>query len=485
MTAALLRKRCLCFLITCLVFIAAGARAQLTYDRSTFVHGYASDPGMWTLSYVDLGTTPPGYLLSSVVLKTLAYPDLNLQVRYSTQVGTLGNFVLTNAGKHVLIGHSLGSLVSRGVFITNASARPAISGIIAITPPHQGTLMADSAVKIRNYFGDVQRRINGALPGLVMDAQIISFLYTWASGDPGGGFALFVGATGYILTAGSALNLTTLYQLTEIPALADLKTNSPAIDSLNRYFTDSQIQRANLYGSIPIQNAALRVFYSSRNDDAGFPDGVKTLNQAIALFKACKSFNYATIILWGHGRACGFAVKVLRRMDDRWTRYINGTDASGNPRRVPFDGVVSNERSRYPSPNPISFDRVVPGANHLNVYKTRLGLDQVRDAMLSIGMQPVNPPPNPITAVSVSGATRLNGCQAGTWTATRTGGTAPINYEWTVEGQTINTGTDNRLFYTNSGSAPSIFVKVTAKDVNFSSKASSPWKTNLTLPGSC
>ncbi|MFL5553059.1 MAG: hypothetical protein ACJ770_09665, partial [Gemmatimonadaceae bacterium] len=63
------------------------------------------------------------------------------------------------------------------------------------------------------------------------------------------------------------------------------------------------------------------------------------------------------------------------------------------------------------------------------------------------------------------------------------GGTAPINYTWTVENETISSGTDRTLAYTNSGTALSIFVRVTAKDANFTQATSSSFKTNITLPG--
>lgn len=114
-----------------------------------------------------------------------------------------------------------------------------------------------------------------------------------------------------------------------------------------------------------------------------------------------------------------------------------------------------------------------------------------RDAQFGYGLLNIAgaiaavPPPPGITAVSVTGPFRVDGCTAGTWTANTTGGVPPITYQWTVEGTSQNTGTDNRLIYTNSGQAPSIFVSATATDANGSSKTSSPFKTNITLPGAC
>jgi pimeloyl-ACP methyl ester carboxylesterase len=468
-------------------FIPATSFAQLQYDRTSFIPGFSSDSSIWTQSYVDLGATPPNYLAASVVIKIPEYPNLNTSARYPDQIASLGSFVNSVGGQQVLVGHSLGSLVSRGTYIEDASARSRIAGIIAIAGPHQGTVLADSAIKARNFFGDAQRRIVAAIPGILAEAAVVSWLVAYATDNPNAGMLLYLGTVGLVFKFGQALDLTKLYQLLQIPSLADLSPTSAAITSLNQNLTDSQIQRANVYGSIPIQNAALRVFYSSINKDADFPGGVVLYNKAIAVFKSCKYFNYATIIGWNSGRNCAYAVKVLRRIDDRWTRYVNGTDANGRPRLVPFDGVVSNERSHYPTTAPISFDRLVPGVDHLNIYKTKLGLNQVTAGMLAIGMQPINPdpPPNPVTAVRVSGPTRVNGCQGATWTATATGGTAPISYTWTVENETIDTGTSSGLAYTNTGTQYSIFVRVTAKDANNTSVTSSSFKTNVTLPGSC
>ncbi|HJQ10666.1 MAG TPA: hypothetical protein VJ840_06495 [Gemmatimonadaceae bacterium] len=102
-----------------------------------------------------------------------------------------------------------------------------------------------------------------------------------------------------------------------------------------------------------------------------------------------------------------------------------------------------------------------------------------------IGSEPPPPPPTGITAISVSGPTRVNGCTGGTWTANVSGGVTPIVYQWTVENWSENTGTDNHLYYTNTGTAPSIFVRVTATDANGSTKTSSSYKTNVYLPGAC
>jgi hypothetical protein len=95
------------------------------------------------------------------------------------------------------------------------------------------------------------------------------------------------------------------------------------------------------------------------------------------------------------------------------------------------------------------------------------------------------PPPPPSFSVSVTGPSRVNGCEGAVWTATQTGGVAPITYAWSAEGYSENPGTDNHFYYTNTGSAPSIFVQVTATDSRGVVATSPNFKTNVTLPGSC
>jgi pimeloyl-ACP methyl ester carboxylesterase len=416
--------------------------AQLLYDHTTFVHGFASGPGIWIQQYPDLGTTPVKYLSKSVVIGTPGFANLDSTARFSAQVGNLASF-LSPAGQHVIIAHSMGSLVSRDMYIDYPALRPQIKGIVAIAAPHQGVPLADNALVVRAFFADVQRRIVGAIPGILVETAVAGWLISYA-GPEGvtGGLFLFAAAAGYFLHPNQTLDLTSLYALTAIPALQDIRTTSPTIDSLNREFDDSQVQRANLYGTIPAKNAVIRVLYSANNDDAHFATGVANYNKAIALFKSCKYVNYATIYSWYSGRNCGFAVKVLRRIDERWVRYVNGTDAYGNPRVIPFDGIVPNERSRYPTSNGVSFDKVVPGVNHISIYKTQIGLDQVVAGMRAIGMQPAAPPP-PVGPVTISGPASFGTMCGGEWTAAVIGGTAPFGYVWTAAGNTFYTGASN------------------------------------------
>jgi hypothetical protein len=111
------------------------------------------------------------------------------------------------------------------------------------------------------------------------------------------------------------------------------------------------------------------------------------------------------------------------------------------------------------------------------LMETQLGIGHLNPAT-------TQSPPGGLTSVSISGPQTINGCVAGTWTASPTGGTYPIRYSWDVENSSYNTDTSNQLTYTNTGTANAIFVTVTAVDANLST-ASRQFKTGVGLPGSC
>lgn len=363
------------------------AGGQLLYDHTTFVAGLGSGPGIWTMPYSDLGATPPQYLERSIMLHTEGYAPMSDSLGYNQLVGRLGGFI-SAGGQHVLVAHSLGSLVSRGTYIDSVDLRPDIAAIITIAAPHQGAPLADNGAEAVRFFGDVQRRVNDGLTAANVTFEIKALF------DPTGGRPLFIVFAAIVLvkTAGQQIDLGNLPDILKLPALPDLSPDSFTVRRLNQRTDDAVIPRANIYGTIPFPNAVFRIKSSSENDDAGLADAITKRNRGLFIFKACKYIGYATIVLSGQARRCSYAAKVLQRVDERWVAYVNGWDSNGRPRYVPFDGIVPNERSHYPSPNAIAFEARVDGVNHQNIYKTRLGLDQVSTAMGRIGMQPVGPP---------------------------------------------------------------------------------------------
>lgn len=365
----------------------AASSQQLSYDTTTFVHGFASDPSIWTTPYSDLqGRTAPNYLNLQINLRAVKFPNLDSAVRYNAQVGNL--FAALRNGRHVLPAHSLGSMVARGTFIDSSQTRANIAAIIAIAPLHQGAPLADNFTRARGFFADLQRRIDDGLQAVRAVAEVLNFLLFQQVPDV---YGLGPALISYFIERipGQVLDFSSLNSFGDVEALPDLSPNSMAVQRLNSRTDDAVIPRANIYGTIPHKHAAMRVLHSALNDDAGFPAAVRRRNQGMTLFKGCRVVGYATILMGSgrSGRRCGFAARVLGRVDDRWVRYVNNTDPTSTIRLVPFDGIVPNERTVYPSPNGVTYESPIAGVNHLNIYKTRRGLDQVAEAMRRIGME--------------------------------------------------------------------------------------------------
>lgn len=460
---AILLCACICSVA---VFPRTGS-AQLGYDSTSFLHGFASGPGIWTRNYPDLQSTPPSYLRVQVDLRGVSIPNLDSLVAYRQQVVNLANAL--RGGRHVLTGHSLGSMVARGTYIDSVTKRGNIAGIVAIAPLHQGAPLSNNFAQAKSFFADFQRRIEDAIDAVRSEAQVVSFLFwNWVAEDPtvrGLGMALV--SIGIQRFPGQVLDFRNFLQFDNVAAFNDLKIDSDAVMGLQR-MDDAAIPRANLYGTIPHRNAALRVLYSTLNKDSEFEAAVIRRNQAVTLFKGCRLFGYATIVMIGSGRRCGFAVRVLGRVDDRWVKYVNGSDQYGQAKVIPFDGIVPNERARYPTPNGLSYEFRIDGVNHQNIYKTRRGLDHVAIGMLQIQMAgptggPPPPPPPSGISVSLSGSNPIDvGC-GGAWNASPQGGVAPYTYAWTVSGSPYNTGYGNELYYTPE-SAGTLSIGVTATD---------------------
>lgn len=365
----------------------------------------------------------------------------------------------TAGTQHVLVGHSLGSLVARGLYVNNSGLRPLITGIVTVAAPHQGAPFADNAETARRFFADVQRRVNGGLAAAQMAFWIQAFF------APAGLQPLYVTIAAIVVdkTSGQQINLDNVTQLTKVPVLPELQTSSQVIASLNGNVADAAIPHANVYGTIPLRDAVYRLKVAMENNDAGFNDAVNKRKQGLGLFKVCKYMGYGTIVGAGAARRCAYAAKVINRVDDRWALYANGADAYGRPKQVAFDGIVPNERSRYPATTRLMFDQHVPGINHMNIYKTRAGLDQVAAGMRKMGMESVTPPPPPPgIPVSISGPSTVALC-GGTWFATPSGGTAPYTYTWRVGTQSFNTGSSNQLDYAPS-SYGTFSIQATATD---------------------
>lgn len=329
------------------------APAQLAYDRTTFLNGFASTPTIWTNGYRDLsGMTPPNYLGQFVDLGLKGYPNVDAGRTYDGQLTEVAPF-FSAGGQHVAVGHSLGSLVARGIYIHNVSgAQPHIAAIVATVAPHGGTPLADNAIEAARFFADFQRRIEAGVSAARTVLGVVSLFTAWLS------FmysilllvpSVLIFAWGTQVNPGDVRNVEQFTQMLQAPALADLRTSSTTVGMLASRFDDGAIPRVNIYGTIPHRNAVFRLAGSIQDEDHKFDATVKTRNQGLTTFKTCKYVGYATIVLSSKARKCSNAAAALMRLDAQWVKYVNGWDSSGRPRYVPFDGAVPNERSVYPS----------------------------------------------------------------------------------------------------------------------------------------
>jgi len=455
------------------------AQSPLPYDRTSFLNGYSSDPSMWTTVYSNIGRTPSTYLGERIDLRMTRYPNLDRMQRYTNQVSSLTSY-LAAGGQHILVGHSLGSLVARGSYIDNSSVRPDIAAILAITPPHQGTPLADNFPALRSFLRDMQRRIQDAQAAASVESIILDFIFAAFAPKQitGLGPVLF----GWILKElnGTQIDLNNLEQFGGFPALADLSPSSAAIAHLNSRLDDSNLPRANITATIPIRNAALRMYKSVINDDEHFADFVHLRNLAQSTFSTCKWVGYVMVVTWTAGRRCAYARKTLGRLDERYARAVNGWDQYGNTRNIPFDGAVPYERTRYPSSTGLAFAANVNLVDHLNVYKTHAGLDQVANAMRALRMPEAPGAQQP--PVTISGPSQIEvGCP-NSWFAIPNGGTAPYSYTWMVGGTPYDTGSDSQLNFT-ALSQGTLYITVTTHDANGAAATGS--LTVTVISGNC
>ncbi|MEX1186630.1 MAG: alpha/beta fold hydrolase [Gemmatimonadaceae bacterium] len=395
------------------------AQAQLAYDRTVFLHGGNGTPNTW------LAGSTPTRLAATIVLGTNSYrvPDLLGKFSVASQSARLRDSLNVYQGLNVLIAHSMGGLVARTAYINNSAN---IAGIVTVASPHQGMPLANNFVLIKAFALDAQRRVQDA----------------W--------FAIGQ-MTGYIsyIIAGSRLPLDQITQFiegAESDALYDLKVGSTTILNLNGYTSD-QPSRANVYGTIPHQNAVFRMGLSSQGSDAEFAQFVKDRNTLVTVFQTCKFIGYITIIGHVAGRQCSYARKMLRRVDDRWGRYATMIETQGTNYQRPFDGLVPNERSVYPglsfSDRRLNFQANM--ANHSNITYSSVGVQQIANAMAAIGMQVVQPPPSTLS-ISIAGPTQIQPGATCTWDAPTSGGSPPYSYQWTNAGQPAG----NDYYYTGS-----------------------------------
>lgn len=387
------------------------SRAQtIQYENTTFLHGTASSPVIWQTRYPALdGFTPPGYLSRQVNLRDVGAPDLNagaqndtVGLRYAGQRSVLGQYVGATPGRHVLVSHSAGALAARGVTQLPAVGPQGVTGIVTIAAPHQGTWLADSAQVALRYVDDMGRAIDAAKRNVNLYIATAAGLIAITKAF---GFLPFVASeilTGYKLQRGGDLPTGGVGGLAAAAIINDIGPQDSAVVALNGYRGDAAIPHANVRGTIPYAHALLRL--AAANDPTtSFDDLKRRKDQALSLFRNCKNMGNWLFNLSDPGNRCQRAANMLGALDAKWASWVNGTETGVTgrvllggrvyerrgqvPRKVPFDGVVSNERSNYPTTQNLAADLRVDGASHLNIYATKDGLNATAASMLSIGMR--------------------------------------------------------------------------------------------------
>ena len=428
------------WLLGFILVAATAAEAQLPYDHTTFINGFASDTMMWKVAYPDLGATtptPPSYLDRNIQLRSIILANASKEETLAEQIQSVVQKV-GSSEHHLLVAHSNGGLVARGLYIDNESRRANISGIITMGTPHQGTPLADNAVEARDYLLELQRRVNDAADAIGIAYMLDKLVGTMVAGDRSGPVYLVIAllmARDYDVP--DQISIGELATLPDLKALPDVKPASATIAHL-QLTPDAGIQRASVVAIMPKEHALLRLYASIQRRDAGLSEDIKQRNKAITAFRGCQHVAQYIAIAGDRARRCGRAARALESMDDKWGQFVKGSETYtfhfpiiGDytvkvARNVPFDGIVPNENSNYPGLSDPTRKFITPGLNHQNIYGTRQGLDQVVLAMRAFGMVP-----RATLSTAIVGPSKLyDDGKSGTWTASVGGGVAPFRYKW-------------------------------------------------------
>lgn len=468
--------------------VAPRAGAQLAYDRTTFLHGIGSSDTIWKKTYPELGgQTSPDYLRRQVYLKAVGTPYLNegapeakdqtAGLRYAGQRNNLTRFLTDTGGQHVLIAHSLGSLVARGAFAADGVGAQRVTGIVTIAAPHQGAWIADadSAARARDYVKELRYRLGRA------ERNIKLYLGT-LFGVGATLFAIEDLITALDLKSSGGLPSGEVDALPLLAALPDLGPNAEAVRTLNAYRGDAGIPRANIRGSIPIGHALLRL--AAASGQSSFEELKSRKDKALSLMRKCRNLGNWTFNATDPGNRCQRAAAMLGALDARWAAYTNGTEYGLKstfplqygqvPRRVPFDGVVPNERSNYPTSNGLAYDFTVLGASHQDIYKGQDGLNAVAEGMIRMRMERATT----VTA-TVTGSSEFGSSQTLTWRAAASGGDGAYAYQWSYRPSGSATwyafgGTGATASRGVSASTPSFTVRIAVTSQSQTTTAQMP-----------
>lgn len=451
---------------------AAHAQDPLPYENTTFLHGLGSSDRIWTSPYGVLGgRTSLDYVAGRVYLRTVHAPWLNEGadgtkdrtpgLRLAKQRDNVVAYLSGNAGRHVLVGHSAGSLVARSTFPSPGIGPQRVSGIVTIAAPHRGALVADSATQALGYVNDMLASTKAAEGNVKLYLGALGLLSLALK-------SLWLAVpdvlTALELQGGGDFSTGDVGALPQLQLINDLGPGDSAIVALKGDMRDGVVPRANVKGSIPHAHALLRLAAAGAGAPS-FEELKSRKDKGLSLLRKCRNMGNWTFNATDPSNKCQRAARMLDGLDNRWAAYVNGTEygrvswgrMGQVPRKVPFDGVVPNENSVYPSSGGRLFDYTVPGASHQDIYKQPRGLDFAAQGMLDIGMERGTG-----FYASLVGPRSFRDNGTLTWRATALGGAGEGSYSYSWSYRVAGSNVWNPL-----GSGPSASRYVTTGERDF------------------
>jgi len=358
-----------CGLAALVAFAGVLPGQTLNYTGTVFVHGLGDSGSRWTNGILG-GSSPINRYNALIELRNVPTPpSLSSTSSIATQRGQLVSFLSSVGGQNVLVGHSMGGIVSRAAYLNTPTN---ITAIINIASPHNGTLATNNAATFHAYLDKTISRVDqamtlfgvrllGPVVGLIGANYVDSKFLKPYKGQLVKQFAVPTSAAGI-----------------------DLNVGSPALAALQADTRDAVIPRANVVGNIPIRNFPIRLLASSEGTD--FNSIVRQRNLLKSALKTCKHLRYGTILGYVGGRKCSLAEKMIARMDGKFLGWTVGTQANGLPRIVPFDGLVAQERANYPG---LSLTQNIVSISATSDHTGILADGQsISNAMIRVGMVP-------------------------------------------------------------------------------------------------
>jgi pimeloyl-ACP methyl ester carboxylesterase len=447
-------------------FAAIALQSLEAQQPVVLVHGIFSNGSTWATT---------AQRLQQNYNVTTTSPNLPSGETYENQAGSLIGQVGGLPANTIAFAHSNGGLVSRQA---NENGR-AWSGIGTIGTGHTGFPLAQSVLNFW-VFEEARYIINSVLQPFAYYSRFYPDDWAWQIAGRIGNWAASMGLTIPAAIASLGFNLANPVLPEMVPGSAFMDQNIDAPANLNREAT-ALARRVSITSTV---QTSYGMFFQAVVPDnythyANYQYLAGAVFYSVGLYyDEFVDYNdpwwydkQADAYLWFQASAAMF------NFDQDWCYIIGAYDNYGQCTQN--DGVVPTYRMPYPG-GTRNVDIVGPA----HLQETRDGYAAIAQVLVQdFGVTPVSG--DPFTSVTVSGPSRVNGCVGGTWTATPSGGTAPITYSWTVEEDSQNTWTDNHLYYTNTGTQPSIFVRATATDAHGVVVSSNSFKTNITLPGSC